>query len=598
MVGTRKRIGSVMKAKTGPRPRKVTPAIPLRRSIKKEELENKELIPMGVASEYTLRKRIPKKFITSHGNNLSNPVFLKVPTGAVWTIELVHSDGDVWLQNGWKEFKEYYSIDYGHMLVFKYDGNSHFHVHIFDTSASEIEYPSDAYVEQTNNNMGCQMPNTDAIEVGDSVEILNHFPTYQTREEINGVKSDECSGSMATISRNLHNKSPERRPKVSADEKKRALGKAKAYKSKDPFFVVVMQPSYVEGRCNLNIPVAFARKYLSHNQRIILGDSNGTTWSAECCFVSGWAKLSSGWKSFASDNHLQVGDVCVFQLTEGIQTTLKVIIFPAKKFSFSDKSPQFFKVYIPEQSSQRLRIPPAFLKHFDGVLPSKSIIRSHASRSWRVEVRKVDNNLYFEKGWHEFVEDNSLEFGDFLVFCYGGDSIFFVKVFGKNGCHKELQKINRTSHRRGFMAVQENDKSLKPPGKSLSSYPSFQVVMQKAYVDKSFLIPSIRNQNTYMQHLPIVIWCTNKHASKLITHIPLSFVMSYIKKGRQDAILRVSAKSWDVKLIRLMNGVYRIGRGWRAFCKDNTLQVGDVCVFELIERDDFVLKVSVSRSSN
>ncbi|XP_059638499.1 putative B3 domain-containing protein At5g66980 [Cornus florida] len=437
------------------------------------------------------------------------------------------------------------------------------------------------------------------------------------------------------------------------------------------------------------------------------------------------------------------------------------MVKPRKKLSLSDKCPQFFKVFLPGRSSQRLRIPPAFLKHFDGVLPSKSIIRSLASRSWRVEVKEVDNNLYFEKGWHEFVKDNSLEFGDFLVFCYGGDSIFFVKVFGKNGCHKEdciptmeenqitetvkdehlmlenngkQPKTNRTLHRRGLMAVQETDKSLKPPGKFLSSFPSFQVVMKKAYVDKSFMqippaflkhfdgvLPSksiIRShasrswpvemrevdnnlyfekgwhefvEDSSLEFGDFLVFCyggdsiffvqaygkngchkevciptrkksiafVQKNQKKepmkeeqlmvedngkqqktsrtsrgrgLLTvqendkalkppgkfvssypsfevvimsaylenrymHVPTRFVKSYMKQGRRDVILRVSAKSWDVKFISYMNS-HKFSKGWGEFCKDNTLQVGDSCVFELVEREDFVLKVSVFRYLN
>ena len=35
--------------------------------------------------------------------------------------------------------------------------------------------------------------------------------------------------------------------------------------------------------------------------------------------------------------------------------------------------------------------------------------------------------------------------------------------------------------------------------------------------------------------------------------------------------------------------------GWSSFAKENNLQVGDTCVFELIKRDDVVLKVSIFR---
>ncbi|KAG5535736.1 hypothetical protein RHGRI_023484 [Rhododendron griersonianum] len=119
--------------------------------------------------------RIPMKFISQYGKNVGNHVFLKVPSGAVWKVELERSNGVVWMCNGWKEFAKYYSIGYGHLLVFRYDGNCNFNVLIFDTSASEIEYPVSAtHGEQTNinGNGNSKIPDTeDVIEIDDSDEI-------------------------------------------------------------------------------------------------------------------------------------------------------------------------------------------------------------------------------------------------------------------------------------------------------------------------------------------------------------------------------------------------------------------------------------------
>ncbi|KAI8542286.1 hypothetical protein RHMOL_Rhmol08G0127200 [Rhododendron molle] len=137
--------------------------------------------------------RMPLKFISQYGNNLGNNVFLKVPSGAVWKVELERSNGVVWMCNGWKEFAKYYSIGFGHLLVFRYDGNCNFNVLIFDTSASEIEYPVSAtHGEQTNinGNGNSKIPDTeDVIENDDSVETLGDTPcaTYNTKwEEIYG----------------------------------------------------------------------------------------------------------------------------------------------------------------------------------------------------------------------------------------------------------------------------------------------------------------------------------------------------------------------------------------------------------------------------
>ncbi|MBA0688364.1 hypothetical protein Goari_006160, partial [Gossypium aridum] len=102
---------------------------------------------------------IPGKFVRKYGNGLSNSVLLTVPSGDTWHVELTKSDGIVWLQNGWQEFSEYFSLKYGHLLVFKYEGNGKFLVLIFDTSASEIEYPCKSHIEdQKSDDQMCLKP--------------------------------------------------------------------------------------------------------------------------------------------------------------------------------------------------------------------------------------------------------------------------------------------------------------------------------------------------------------------------------------------------------------------------------------------------------
>lgn len=83
------------------------------------------------------------------------------------------------------------------------------------------------------------------------------------------------------------------------------------------------------------------------------------------------------------------------------------------------------------------QIPPEFLKYFNGVLPYNSTITTLEGRSWKVELNKFNDSLCFHGGWHQFVLDNSLEFGDFLIFYYGGNAKFYVKIYGRNGCLKE-----------------------------------------------------------------------------------------------------------------------------------------------------------------
>lgn len=100
---------------------------------------------------------IPRKFVREYAKNLVDHVFLKTPNRSFWQVELERTNGEVWLHNGWHEFAKYYSICFGHFLVFRYEGDSVFHVIIFDKSATEVEYPmGDACDEQVNINGGFQ----------------------------------------------------------------------------------------------------------------------------------------------------------------------------------------------------------------------------------------------------------------------------------------------------------------------------------------------------------------------------------------------------------------------------------------------------------
>lgn len=100
---------------------------------------------------------IPEKFVRKYGKQLHVGVSLKVPGGAFWHVDLVGDGDKVWLQNGWPKFARFYSLAFGHFLVFKYQGNSQFDVFIYDQRGVEVDYPVESSVhmnEQRNLDLG------------------------------------------------------------------------------------------------------------------------------------------------------------------------------------------------------------------------------------------------------------------------------------------------------------------------------------------------------------------------------------------------------------------------------------------------------------
>lgn len=78
-------------------------------------------------------------------------------------------------------------------------------------------------------------------------------------------------------------------------------------------------------------------------------------------------------------------------------------------------------------------------------------------------------------------------------------------------------------------------------------------------------------------------------------HIPSKFAEKYLKGVSGEITLQVSSgKQWRVRCIREGPGT-KLTRGWADFVVDNDLKEEDVCVFELIDIKDIVLKVTVFR---
>ena len=110
---------------------------------------------------------IPNKFVQKFGVDLSDMAFLTIPNARKWKVKLTQHAGGVWFQNGWSEFASFHGVTVGHLQVFKYEGNSHFDVLIFDAIATKIDYTLDDELQFHKME--------DAKSDDNSVEIIKHF---------------------------------------------------------------------------------------------------------------------------------------------------------------------------------------------------------------------------------------------------------------------------------------------------------------------------------------------------------------------------------------------------------------------------------------
>ncbi|XP_057445165.1 B3 domain-containing transcription factor VRN1-like [Lotus japonicus] len=125
----------------------------------------------------TLQSRqlgIPDNFLRKYGGQLSTIATLTVPDGTVWRVGLKKADNRIWFADGWQEFVQRYTIGIGYFLVFMYEGNSSFIVHIFNMSTSEVNYQSavrsrnEGPVFTNYHHIFVEMEDTDSFEFMDS----------------------------------------------------------------------------------------------------------------------------------------------------------------------------------------------------------------------------------------------------------------------------------------------------------------------------------------------------------------------------------------------------------------------------------------------
>ncbi|KAF8019842.1 hypothetical protein BT93_G0515 [Corymbia citriodora subsp. variegata] len=271
---------------------------------------------------------IPKKFLGRYGKDLSSLVLLKVAGSSTWTIGVEKcNNGTVWLWKGWREFMQHYSISHGHLVVFKYTGNSTFCVIIFNKSASEIDYSLSGISNLGN---GFFSPKReDDIEVEDSEDSA---PCQKMRVE----PHSSCSQpSTSCSSQDLEGRNKQSKCRMNHSElvfcdptPSRPLTTpelASKFDSEHPFFKLVIQQSHFN---KMHVPGQFARQHIQENNKEGTLRYLDRSWPVKLSRYRRDIRVlfSAGWAAFARETHLCVGNACVFELIDRDAVVFKVSI--------------------------------------------------------------------------------------------------------------------------------------------------------------------------------------------------------------------------------------------------------------------------------
>ncbi|KAK1383360.1 hypothetical protein POM88_021095 [Heracleum sosnowskyi] len=208
---------------------------------------------------------------------------------------------------------------------------------------------------------------------------------------------------------------------------------------------------------------------------------------------------------------------------------------------------------------------------------------THTRDSWHVRTKLIENELYFKKGWGAFSKHHSLQFGDMLIFRHVRDSEFEVDVVDKSATPKEtlaskkdqlMKDIAPIPTSRQKKAILESAALTAAEALiSSSEYPSFMKIMKAAFVQRS---------GGYL-------------------HVPLDYSKEYMKDYQGNVKIELSDRSnvWTVKAVRRSCETRTIlSSGWSDLSRENSLQVDDVCVFQLINTKDYTLKLTIFRRTS
>uniref|UniRef100_A0A1S3C6V0 TF-B3 domain-containing protein n=2 Tax=Cucumis melo TaxID=3656 RepID=A0A1S3C6V0_CUCME len=320
---------------------------------------------------------LPNKFVKNNGGSmLFNKVTLFLPDGANWKIQLKKSDGKIFFRRGWPEFVQFYSVQPGYFLVFQLKGICCFNVLIFDTSATEIDYPIRGLLDI--------IPKSRNEDEEESIQILNEMvlkkrrmekeeetPAYRSLRGLKkmmrknakvkiaknrGITSDEDEEDLETDNsrrqsnhrgtaynegddgrvspESMRPMNPRKTPPALTENQLAVKKRASRFKSRrnNPSFMVTMRPSYIQTGNYLSLPRRFGERYIKESVDVKLEVGDGRSWRVWCgvrwAFTRRRTELKGGWKRFAVDNELKEGDICVFELMEKNDAVLfKVAIF-------------------------------------------------------------------------------------------------------------------------------------------------------------------------------------------------------------------------------------------------------------------------------
>ncbi|XP_028795968.1 uncharacterized protein LOC114751460 [Neltuma alba] len=291
--------------------------------------------------------QIPPAFIKEFGKEeVPKKTTLETYNGKFWEVGVEKLGRKFYFDNGWDNFVRVNSLENGDFLLFKYFADySKFNVKIYGKTCCEKQ-----------------------------LNVVGERCTQKRKAQTVEVKRNEKYGGRMPPDYHNHIE----------------------FESENPFFQHKLMPTTANQY--LYIPKGFFKERMKESKRIKL-ELSERTWNMEIYVHERErdakrtkdARVVKGWKRLVNEHHLEIGDVCFFEMIASyydsdcseflvhvysdLHLLAKASMDRASQWQRKRKKPSFFKILIQDFST-RLQIPPAFYKVFGKEVPKKAILET------------------------------------------------------------------------------------------------------------------------------------------------------------------------------------------------------------------------------
>ncbi|CAN1150980.1 B3 domain-containing transcription factor VRN1 [Linum perenne] len=293
---------------------------------------------------------------------------------------------------------------------------------------------------------------------------------------------------------------------------------------------------------------------------------------------------------------------------------------------------RFVLPYVVEERA--LRLPEKFSLKYGEELSSTVTISLPDGSEYAIGLKKVPGSwTYLEQGWPDLMAAHSIRLYYYLVFEYLGDSRFrLAKMFDRSCCVTPLHRIGDQQQ-----PVDPNQSGASAERKNKESGSTSGTKTPRSYAERSFrngeggdvmkqLLIELTAQGTITRKLSEMSAASLTAESKILAMemmkqklqhpsfidvidfakmhrwgllVPSMFLQKHMSgiRGKQTGenvnveLYGGGGRRWEIGIFASNLGSYYLRKGMMKFARHNSIEDGDFCLFELLEKKPYLLRV-------